>query len=166
MASQEKGKVKFIRKGGKIIPIRSKGSGGSKAEGKSKSPGKKKATIGSMREDYRKELLSKKFEPSSKFRISSEYGLVGGIAGSAAGYFTSFNRKLRTRNALIGGLAGAAFGSIAGAANYKQENIRRRADFEADQRLARFNSSRERAKESRKNWSQKQRNAYAKRITG
>lgn len=103
--AQEKGKVKFIRKNGKIIPIREKGGSGKapdykaarKAANKMYDSGQREAKYSKERADFAKGFTTTGI-------------LTGVVAGAMSG------RKRGLIDALGRGVFGGAFGGVAGTA--------------------------------------------------
>lgn len=92
MAKKERGKVRFIRRNGRVIPIRGKGS----------------APKGSG--------ISKRFGPKDQKKppVKKVFGKHGGAVGTALGAAAGAKFGLRKGGTLVEGLLGGTLGALAG----------------------------------------------------
>lgn len=100
----EKGKVKFIRKNGRVIPVRSKGKSGSDKKMEAKKPQKRKDPKASFKRDVKR---VKKFQSAGSF-IGSTVGLVKG-KGSLVNILGA-----TALGGIVGGFVGKEVGISAG----------------------------------------------------
>ena len=109
--AEDKKKVKFIRKGGKVIPIKSKGgSSGGKARRKDsgmdlrKKGSRKNMKKGDVSSIYKKH--GRKRTAGERAKGAAVGGVVGGAVGFHAGVLAGIATDLITKKANIGKIAG------------------------------------------------------------
>lgn len=137
---ENKGKVKFIRKNGRVIPVKDNGKGSNN----SKKPKQKKYSKESglsnknnlkTRSGRNKEMMtqvavskmaSNKIDKSQK--RSTKFAVVGGMAGLALG---SKFKRLGKLGGAMAGFIGGAIGSGEGSKQRKLKYVRDRADTNA-----------------------------------
>ena len=126
-ATDKKGnKVKFIRKNGKVIPIKSKGKSGdnrTKKKGKSSFEKSKARGIDAGKKYAASSRRQSKLERKAE-RASTPFRAIGAIGGMAAGFSVKGGKGLAL--GAIGALAGSIGGSVVFEKTKKGKSIRKK----------------------------------------